>query len=176
MAEPPKPRGDRPSSASTPGQHDRQALVQAFQDVVRSEQEKRESLAHPAPPEAPAGRPFWIVMFLLSVGLGALLALRPDWLFTTPIPETTQVQEASLRLRIFEEVDRVTRFKEAQGRLPATLVEAGGDSTNLQYAQGASGYSITGRSGTRTLTYTSDTSPQDFLGNSYQIIRQRSNR
>jgi len=171
-AKPPKPTSPLPH----PGEPDRRALVQAFQDVVRSEQEKRESSSHPAPPEAPAGRPFWIVMFLLSVTLGAILAMQPGWLFTTPVPETNQLQEASLRLRMFEEVDRINRFEQSQGRLPATLAEAGGDSTNLQYAPGAAGYSLSGRNGGQSLTYTSDVSPETFLGNSYQIIRQRSTR
>jgi hypothetical protein len=83
------------------------------------------------------------------------------------------MQEASLRIRMYVEIDRIDRFRGTKGRLPTSLIEAGGDSVGLQYAPRGEGYTLSGRNGIIQLSYTSGTSAEAFLGNSYQLIRER---
>ena len=178
MAQPPRPSGPqkppRPSAGAAPSQpHDRRALLEAFQDVVRSEAEKK--AAGPSAPEAPPSRaPFWVVSLLLAAGLTALLLLQPPWLFTSPPPESRAMQEASLRVQMFVEIDRLERFRTQTGRAPASATEAGlGAGSDLSYEATPSGYRLTGRNGPVTLTYNSGTPPAEFLGNAYQVVRAR---
>jgi hypothetical protein len=74
---------------------------------------------------------------------------------------------------MFAEIMRIERFKTDSGRLPRTLAEAGGDSTNLEYRPSGSAFTLHGRNGTLTLTYTSGTPPREFLGTGYTLITQR---
>jgi len=159
-----------PQPAPPPtGKPDRRALLQAYQEVVRATKQK------PAPivDSRPTHRPFWIAMGLTIAGLTALLVFQPRWFFGQPAPEPPQLQEASLRIRMYVEIDHIDRFKSTNGRLPTTLIEAGGDSTGLQYAPRGEGYTLSGRNGVIRLSYTSGTSAEAFLGNSYQLIRER---
>jgi hypothetical protein len=163
-ATPPNPR---PSSSP----HDRSALVQAFQDVVRDEQVKRTT---PLKPERPASRlPFQIGMIAIAIVLAAILALQPAWLFPKPPTESPALQEASLRVRMYVQIDRIEQFRTAKARLPATLGEAGIDSTGLTYSAGSDSYSLSGVNRGVTLTYTSSQAPKDFLGSSYRLLAQR---
>jgi hypothetical protein len=167
---PHSPQRPPPQPAPPPtGKPDRRALLQAYQEVVRATKEK------PAPivDSGPTRRPFWIAMGLTIAGLAALLVFQPGWLFLRPAPEPPQMQEASLRIRMYVEIDRIDRFKGATGRLPTTLTQAGGDSVGLQYTSRGEGYTLNGRNGMIRLSYTSGTSAEAFLGNSYELIRER---
>ena len=167
MAEPTPPRPPTPS-----GQPDRRALLAAYQNLVRSEEDKHHSEAHRQPAE-PSGRGFWITMSLAIIALSALLLLQPGWLFTKPAVETPEVTEASLRVRMFVEIERIERFQSDSGRLPASLGEAGVPEDGLTFQVSEGSYILTGISGTRTLSYSPETSAMTFLGDSYRIIRER---
>jgi hypothetical protein len=160
---PPQPRPG-PS-----GKVDRRALLQAYQDVVRTTKQK------PAPKrsDGPDRRPFWTAVGSAIAGLSALLVFQPSWMFNRPPAEPPQLQEASLRIRMYVEIDRVDRFKAAKGRLPTNLLEAGGDSTGLKFERRGGGFILSGNNGVIQLRYRSDASPEAFLGNSYQLIRGR---
>jgi hypothetical protein len=164
-----------PSSPTpSPGQHDRTKLLEAYQNLVRSEQEKRQSASHPVVVRPPSRAPFWVTMSLLIVGLSSVLVLQPAWLFPQPVEETPALKEASLRVRMFVEIDRIEQFRSNNGRLPASLREAKADSTGLQYRPQQDAYSVVGRNGPLALTYTSTAmAPRDFLGQSYQLILMR---
>jgi hypothetical protein len=160
-----------PAPNLTPGSPDRRALLQAFQDVVRSEQEKR---SHPVAPE-PSGarRTTRTVLLLAAAGLLVILVAQPRWLFPRPPEETPALSEASLRVRMFVEIDRVERFRADSGRLPRTLVEAGADTSGLTYTPVEGGYTLSGVNQGLSLTYRSGTPPREFLGDSYRLITQR---
>lgn len=189
MADSPRPSGPRRSTGATPspggtggassssgsGSPDRQALLKAYQDVVQEQKDKHHGPAGP-PPAAPSRAAFWILMLSLAAGLGATLVLQPEWLFPKVAPEPPALQEASLRVRMYVEIDRIEAFKAHEGRLPATLLEAKGDTTGLTYAPGEGGYSLTGRNGPLSLTYASSQAPQEFLGDSYTLISRRSGK
>lgn len=174
MDQPPK----RPSGQGGPptpppsGTHDRQALLKAFQDVVKGESDRS---SHGLPvPEVPSSRaPFWIVSLTTLTVAAALLIGQPEWLFPRAPKEPPVLEEASLRVRMYVEIERIEQFRATQGRLPATLLEAKGDTTGLQYSAGGDGYSLTGRNAGIALTYTSSQSPREFVGQSYDLIRRR---
>lgn len=140
------------------------------------EQKDKQHGPHGAPPGPPSRAPFWILMLSLVGGLGALLVLQPEWLFPKVAPEPPALQEASLRVRMYVEIDHIEAFRAAEGRLPASLIEARGDTTGLTYAPGEGGYSLTGRNGSISLTYASSQAPREFLGDSYTLISRRSGK
>jgi hypothetical protein len=161
----------RPPRHSSPGSPDRRALAQAFQDVVRTEQGKQPKRPEPRLGSGRRGaRP---VLFLVAVGLLLTLLTQPRWLFRRPPEEPPALQEASLRVRMYVEIDRVERFRTESGRLPQTLLEAGADTSGLTYTPGEGGYTLRGVNNGLTLTYRSDMAPREFLGESYRLITQR---
>jgi hypothetical protein len=159
-----------------PGSHDRRALLQAYQDVIRNEEEKRSSRAHPVKEAKPSRAPFWLGMSTIIAVLAALLMLQPAWLFSRAPEEGPELRQASLRVRMYVEIDRIEHFRSANGRYPATLAEAGADSTGLAYNAGLDGFSLSGVNHGVTLTYTSSQPSKEFLGDSYQLLAQRRRR
>lgn len=151
------------------GQVDRRALLEAYQDVVRTTKERPSVKRLPAP----VRHTFWTVVGLTIAALTAVLVFQPAWMFNRPRAEPPQLQEASLRVRMYVEIDRVARFKELKGRWPVSLLEAGGDTMGLFFERRGEGYVLTGSNGPIALRYTYGSSPEAFLGNSYQLIRGR---
>ena len=140
--------------------------------MVKEDHDRR--TGPPLPPAPPPSRaPFWITMLALTAMLGSLLVVQPAWLFPRAAMEPPDLKEASLRVRMFVEIDRIEQFRRSEGRLPASLQEAKGDTTRLQYIAGPSGYSLTGQNGGVSLTYASSQAPSEFVGNSYDLIRRR---
>ncbi len=161
----PPPRHNPPPS----GKHDRRALLEAYQEVLRT----TKSRPRPRRLVVPDRTPFWLGVSFTILGLLALLIFQPAWLFNRPPDETPQTQEASLRIRMYVEIDRVLRYKEAHGRLPENLAEAGGDSTGLSFEHRAGGFILSGSNGMISLRYRSTEPPEAFLGNSYEAVRER---
>jgi hypothetical protein len=161
----------RPSPTPKPGATDRQALLRAFQDVVRTEQGKNSRAPTPEPTSSRRGTR--AMLLLTAAGLLLVLVTRPAWLFPRPPKQTPALMEASLRVRMFVEIDRVERFLADSGRLPRTLVEAGADTSGLSYTPAEGGYTLSGRNQGLSLTYHSGSPPREFLGNSYQVVTQR---
>ncbi len=159
----------RPSSSSSSGLPDRRALLQAYQDVIRTANEK----PAPPPPEPPSRLPFWITAATLIVTLTVLTFWQPPWLFTPDVKDSPAMVEASLRVRLYGEILRIERFQAGNGRLPGTLAEARGDSTGVKYEPTKTGYTLTGHSGALTIVYKSEIPPKQFVGNSYALIRAR---
>ena len=168
------PQVPPPPTPQPSGQHDRTKLLEAYQNLVRAEQEKRTSIAVPIPTESRA--PFWVSTLLLIAGLASVLVLQPEWLFPRPPVESPALKEASLRVRMFVEIDHIEQFKIANGRLPVTLREAKADSAGLLYRPSERSYDVVGRNGPLLLTYSSSMTPQDFLGQSYHLIAMRNRR
>jgi len=163
-----------PAPTPPPGAHDRRALLQAYQDVVRTEHDKRTT--QPVPVRPPSRAPFWVSTALLIGVLAGILVLQPGWLFPKAPQESMELRTASLRVRMYVEIDQIEAFRTANARLPATLAEAGADTTGLRYNAGGDSYSLEGENHGVTLTYTSSQSAKDFLGNSYELLTQRRRR
>lgn len=170
MADAPAPN-PAPAPAPRPGPHDRQALLQAYQDVVRTGHDRD---ANPPPPDQPPSRgTFWVVMGLIVAVLAGVLVLQ---LRPAAPEESRELREASLRVRMYVEIDRIEQFRSTHERLPTTLTEAGADTTGLSYSPGADDYSLAGVNRDLNLTYTSAQSPRAFLGTSYQLLAKRRQR
>jgi hypothetical protein len=160
---------------STPPVHDSKTdLLDAARAVVkdrseRATQERSNRLQ-------PAARKRVGALTLLSViGLG-LLVLRPEWLVgPKAVPaETPAVAEASLRLGLLRERQRIVDFVRLQGRLPASLAEAGVTLPGVGFeAEEAQGFRIFAQVGDSLLVLHSGDSMSSFLGSSLQDIKNR---
>ena len=163
-----------PPSKPSSGPPDRRALLEAFQDVVRAEQQKS---AEPArAPATPARHTARALLLLAAAVLVMIVVVKPRWLFARPEPETQALVEASLRVRMYVEISRIEHFHTDKGRLPTSLLEAGGDTTGLRYETAGDDYSVTGGNQGVSLTYRSGTDPREFLGDSYKQISARRRR
>lgn len=152
------------------GAPDRRALLAAYQDVLREVKTQPKSRRRlPVPSRAP----FWIAVVAAIVGLSSLLVFQPAWLFNQPPTESPQEQEASLRIRMYVEIDRIARFKDTHKKLPESLSEAGADGSGLVYEHHGDSFALSGRNASLALTYRSGESPDAFLGSSYDVVRAR---
>jgi hypothetical protein len=143
-------------------------LLEAYQEVVRVTK-----LPPAAKIAAPVRRPFWMAMGLTIAGLTALLVFQPAWFFNRPPAEPPQLQEASLRIRMYVEIQKLQRYRTEKGRWPATLLESAGDSTGLTYRRLGDSYLLSGSNGHLQLDYKPESSAEAFLGNSYRLVRER---
>ena len=84
------------------------------------------------------------------------------------------VAAASLRLTLIRERQRVFDFLQRTGRLPGTLVEAGGQAPGVHYTPGTDQtFSLAGEAGDSLITLHSGDSLTVFLGSSLQAVRDR---
>jgi hypothetical protein len=115
------------------------------------------------------------VAVLIMIAAAAILVIQPAWLVAPETPEeTAELHEASLRLAMYQAGQHIESFRRANGRLPASLPEAGADTTGVSYeAAGGYQYILHGHSGDLKLEYHSDQPLKVFLGNSYTLIRER---
>jgi len=99
-------------------------------------------------------------------------------LFPLPPPvESQETQEASLRIGMATTMQRVERFRVAQGRLPRSLAEAGSSPSGITYEQREGDhYVLRGSNGPVRLMLNSGDSLPQFVGNSFRVLAQRSRR
>ncbi len=171
--QPAKPPQPHPPPGPTSG---RRALADARDQVLKAAAEQRTADLAPDVPKSRA--PFWLGSSLvIAVGV-AILVFRPAWLFPPPPPpETSAVAEASLRMVMFREAQRIEAYRRVHHDLPRTTLEAGGGNSGVTYHPlDANRYTLTGRSGPIQLTYSSTDSLGSFLGDSYEMIRNRNRR
>jgi len=154
---------------------DRRALVEAFQQVVKSEAERMQEAHAPKPRPSRSRRGLWIAAAAVIVICTGLLLIQPSWLTTPAVPpETREMREASLRMAMFNTAQRIEAYRRTNQRLPATAQEAGAEMAGITYAIAApDGYVLTGRNGGIQLEYHSNQPIAEFLGNSYRLIRER---
>ena len=100
---------------------------------------------------------------------------QPEWVFPSQAPaESMAVKEASLRIGMANAAQHVERYRQRNGRLPATLSEAGvhGEGMVLETV-GADGWRLVGSNGPARLSLSSTEQLSRFLGNSFEVIAQR---
>lgn len=157
-----------------PGGREKQALLEAFDDVLKADAERRAEAAN-APPE-PRER---LVSPVLAVGIFTLIALitsifvtRPPWLgFPDEYVEAPVVQDASLRLAMYQARQRVEQYRRAHGSLPATLVAAGVTDPTLRMTVVSNArYVIEGGSDSVRLALRSDEPVRPFLGDAFEVV------
>ena len=163
-------------TAPTPPSPEKRALIDAYETVLKAEAERRETGQASTPAGPPRTRPIaWVVLGLVLVALAAAAALRPPWLgLGVPLREPPAVREASLRLAVALEAQRVMRYQREQGHLPATLDEAGPVLAGVSYQPSREGiYELSATDGDIAVLYRSTTSLREFVGNSSDIVSRR---
>jgi hypothetical protein len=166
---------DERQSAGPSAEHQKRALLDAAHAAVADAHAKAA-----LPKRRDAIRVFRTVMIagsLVVTGFGVyLLAARPAWFITPPPPAPpVEVQEASLRLTLVREANRVREFRDKNGRLPATLSETGSPVAGLGYERrGDSLFVLRAPFGAGTVEFLSTDSVSTFLGRSLGVIAVRS--
>lgn len=157
---------------------EKQALIEAYEKVLVADAEKREKdlSAPPAGPPKRRAHPVVVLSLMILAIVGGYVAIaRPPWVFERGAPvEPASMQEASLRLAMAMQFQRIERFRAQSGRLPTTVEEAGPVMPGVRYqARHPDGFTLTGTNGTVTLTLQSSESLSAFVGNSYELIQGR---
>ncbi len=146
----------------------KEALLRAAEEAVRQDR------THSGPRNGPRTR--WGIvgwgLVLLAGLMGWLVGTQPEWVFAPPPNmEAPEITAASMRLALVRERQRVERYREQNGRLPATLAEAGGTIPNLEIATSPDGtYLLRAVEGGTVLELHSSENIETFLGNSLQVI------
>ncbi len=154
----------------------KRALLDAAQAAVTDAREKEQAARLLRRQNAKRSQAALAVTGLVIFGFGIyLLAFRPAWFFTPPPPpETIAIQEASVRLMLVREVERVKRFRSEQGRLPQTLEEAQSPIHGITYQKETdSTFRLVATFGENPIGLSSTDSVGSFLGNSLKVIASR---
>jgi hypothetical protein len=143
-------------------------LLQAAQAAVEQD---RSSGANRGEPQTRWGIVFW-GLALLAVLAGWAFGTRPEWVFPAPLAaKAPEITAASMRLSLVRERQRVERYREQNGRLPATLAEAGSTIPTIEIATSPDGsYLLRAVEGGTALELHSSENVETFLGNSLQVI------
>jgi hypothetical protein len=115
--------------------------------------------------------------FLVTVLFGSyILVAKPAWFVTPPPPpEPPALQEASLRIAMWQLALYVERYRSQHETLPATLEQAGAPPVSgLAYQRvGRDEYLITGSNGLIDLSLRDGDALDEFVGNSLEIVAAR---
>jgi hypothetical protein len=160
------------SAGPTP---EKRALIEAYDEALRAGAERQAAEARPAVPQR-RRRPLLVVsLVLLALTAVYLVIARPEWLTLNRRPvESAAVQDASLRLGLAMQAQRIRRYQRENGRLPETLADAGAAADWIRYERfPPDRFALHGENGAARLTLRSTDSLEAFVGNSFQVIQQR---
>jgi hypothetical protein len=164
------------SPQQEPLRDSKSSLYEAALAVVKARDESQAERIREATRVAPRGRTR-LILLLIGAAAAALLAWRPVWLAgPDSIPsEPPGIAAASLRLALVRERERVNDFVQRNGRLPATLREAGSLRADflLQAGDSPGVFTLSGQAGDSSVVLSSTEAADLFLGNSLIRIRAR---
>jgi hypothetical protein len=157
---------------------EKQALLEAYDTVLKHQAERREAEAREAEARRAARqrtRPIiWTAAALTLVLCSYLLIERPDWMFPQAGPvESAELQEASIRIGMANAAQHVQRFRQQNRRYPETLSEAGAYGDGIEYTRLGDGWRMTATRGTTEITLRSQDALPGFIGRSFEIIGRR---
>jgi hypothetical protein len=146
-----------------------QETAEAVADVLKHAAEREEAARQKTTPKGP---PKWMLPLAMNLGVLAVyfLVAQPRWIEVNPIqPPSTSEQVESVRRAMFFGISRIEAFRQANGRLPSTLAEAGttpGLQSEVAYeVRGDLTYILIATVGDEDLVYDSATmSPAEFTG------------
>ena len=157
----------------------KQALLEAFDTVLKQQAEAREAELREAEARRRAQRhmrPAVAAAAMLAMVLCSYLYLeRPEWIFPrSAIPESVAIKEASLRIGMANVAQQLERHRQRTGTIPRSLTEAGTRVEGMTYeALGTDAWRLVGTNGGVELTLGSHDSLPRFLGNSFEVISRR---
>lgn len=153
---------------TAPGQEAADVVAEVLQHAAEREQASKK-VRRP-----PKGPPKWMLPLAVNLGVLALyfLIAQPDFLIMSPNVDRRTVTEqvtSSTTAIYFDGISRIDSYMATNGRLPATLEEAGSTlaSQGVDYTtQGDSTYILIATVGTETIVYDSALqTAAEFAGN-----------
>jgi hypothetical protein len=153
---------------------EKRALLDAYDAAVHSNDSRP-----PGPPGHERRRRIHPVTLLSLLALAAvavwLFAARPEWVFARGVPaQSPAVREASLRLAMALQFQRIERFRDSAGHLPATLDQTGQPPGSFTYTTTQfGGFMLEGADSALHLTLRSEDSLATFVGDSYGVLSRR---
>jgi hypothetical protein len=168
----------QPPAPARSASAEKQALLEAYDSVLKHQAERRESEAREAETRRAARhrmRPFiWTSAALTLVLCSYLLIERPEWMFPQAGPvESVELQEASIRIGMANAAQHVQRFRQQNNRYPETLIEAGAYGDGIEYTRIGDGWRMTVTKGTTDISLSSGDALPSFIGKSFEIISRR---
>lgn len=157
---------------------DKQRLLDAAQAAVADAREKEEARAR----ERARGKgPRYVFLAFCAALIGTggwALATRPAWLVAPPPrPDPPALADASVRLTLVREAERIQAWRREHGRLPAGPGEAGSLVEGLAYGViSDSVFVLTMQSGPGALSFRSTDSAGPFLGDALRTVQGRVGR
>lgn len=162
-----------PSGPPTP---EKKALLEAYEQALKSPHS-------PEPQSRPRKggglHPLTLVALAALIALAAWLAIaRPGFVFERGAPdEPRAVRDASLRLAMAMQFQRVQRFRDSTGALPERLTDVGPVVSAIRYEPiPPDQFTLVGENGDVVLTLRSDDVLRDFVGSAYQVLESRGAR
>jgi hypothetical protein len=158
---------------------EKRALLDAFDQVIKADAEQRGKPVERGRQRKWLLHPVAMLALLVLFGTTAYLgAVRPAWLFDRGMPpENAALQDASLRLGMAMQYQRIDRYRQANGRLPQSLDDVGAPMQGITYERvGADQFVLRGRNGAVSLTLRSTDPVREFVANSYTVIQRRGQR
>lgn len=146
------------------------AAVDAKRQEILDERAERDARRRKASNQIPM-----LMTIVISWGVLAWLWIaRPAAVFDprTPAPAVSGVEaEARARYALFLQRSRIDAYRQAHGRLPATLEDAGAVEEGVIYVRAGSSYVLTREANGAILRLTATTPAETFLGNSLEVLR-----
>ena len=168
-----------PTQAGAPTP-EKQALIEAYDQVLRAEAEKREQdgARKPARRRWPLHPVAMLFLLIWAVTGGYLITVKPAWVFDRGRPtESPAIQEASLRLAMAMQAERIEKFRQARGgQLPTSLADVGPLVSGIIYERAGNEYVLRGVNGSASLMLRSTDPIRAFVGNSFVVIQRRGQR
>ncbi len=149
-----------PTSTEARGQEAADAVAAVMKHAAERDAAAREK----SRPKTPSR---WALPVGINLAVLALylLVFTPQWVTVDPIPAPDPVTRAQdLRLAMYIQAKQIEAYRIENGRLPATLADAGVVVPGVDYVPQGTTYLLIATAGETVLRYESSQSADDFVG------------
>jgi hypothetical protein len=164
-----RPDSDDDSIHEVSEEHDR---ARALAAVMRDQTERAEAAAAAEARRHARARRRRGALVVVWIGVAYVWLATPSWLTVEPPPRQTITEEAqALRLNVFLQTQQIEAYRQAQGRLPYVLEEAGPPFVGMEYRRRDSrSYDLSGASRRVHVRYRSEIPALDFVGAAARLL------